>query len=406
MALLYALSAAQAELAGPPLCAIHVNHGLHPEAPAWTSLCQRHCDALDIPLRIETAEVRRLGRGLEAAAREARYAAFEKVLGAGDVLFTAHHADDMVETVMLRLFRGAGPRGLAGIPQQRPCGEGMIFRPLLAARASALCLAVEQAELEYVTDPSNLSVDQDRNYLRQVVIPAVEARWPGYRETVLRAARLQAQVQRRLTQLPLPVSQTVMGEPALEIDYSVDPDLLAAQIHQWLSETLIAVPDQRRLVEFARQALTAQAGRLPEIRWPGRCLRVWRQRIIEVSESEQRQCLPETVVVGEALSGPWGELQWTADEPGVTLCQGAVLQVVPSQRVASLAAPGRRHKPTHKWLQEMNVPPWWRSQLPVLYDNKDPVWILPAGPLEGIAAHNRSRCGPGLRPLWHPFSVL
>jgi tRNA(Ile)-lysidine synthase len=308
--------------------------------------------------------------------------------------------------VMLRLFRGAGPKGLAGIPRQRPCGKGVIFRPFLEATSAALRHAVTQAALEFVTDPSNLRVDQDRNYLRQVVIPAVEARWPGYRDTVSRAAQLQAQVQRRLTQLPLPVSETVMGEPALAIDGELEPDLLAAQIHQWVSEHSRAVPDQRRLLEFARQALTAQPDRLPEIRWDGRCLRVWRRQIIEVSEPREEAWLPETIIVGEASAGDWGELLWTTGEGGAALCPGAVLKVEPSQNIASLASPGRARKSTHKWLQEMNVPPWWRSQLPVLIDNNDPVWVLAAGPLEGIAVHHRTCDSPGFKPRWRPFSAL
>ena len=137
VALLYALHAARAETAGPPISAIHVNHGLHTDADNWSQVCQQHCHRLEIPLCVERVDVQPDGRGLEAAAREARYHAFERVLREGHVLFTAHHADDMVETVMLRLFRGAGPKGLAGIPRQRPCGKGTIFRPFLEATSAA-----------------------------------------------------------------------------------------------------------------------------------------------------------------------------------------------------------------------------------------------------------------------------
>ena len=406
VALLYALHSARSEVDSPEITAVHVNHGLHPEADLWANLCRQHCDALGIPLVIEKIEVQPAGRGLEAAAREARYHAFERVLSTNHVLFTAHHADDMVETVLLRLFRGAGPRGLSGIPRQRSCGEGLIFRPFLEVRSDALRDAVEEAELDYVTDPSNLRIDQDRNYLRQRVIPAVEARWPGYRDTVLRAAHLQAQVQRRLMQLPLSISQTVVGEPTLTIDPEVDAELLAAQVHQWLSQSEVAMPDRRRLMEFARQALTADADRLPEIRWGESCLRAWRQQIIQVSEPPPERVLPATVVVGEPLSGEWGELLWELETADIALCEGAVLKVVASGEMPSLASPGQTRKATRKWLQEMNVPPWWRSQIPVLTDTNGSLWVLSAGPLEGIAAHCQGCEGRALRPVWRPFLTL
>ena len=131
VALLHALVALSAEQSTPAIHAIHVNHYLHPDAGEWSQLCQRHADALRVPLIVADCKVLSSGRGLEADARRERYSAFEQVLEQDEVLFTAHHVDDQVETVLLRLLRGSGPRGLAGIPQQRPCGKGCVFRPFL-----------------------------------------------------------------------------------------------------------------------------------------------------------------------------------------------------------------------------------------------------------------------------------
>jgi tRNA(Ile)-lysidine synthase len=82
---------------------------------------------------------------------------------------------------------------------------------LLNTTSDTLRSAVEAAGLEYVIDPSNLETEQDRNYLRQVVLPVVAERWPGYRETIQRAAGLQAMAQQRLSQLPLPRTETSDG---------------------------------------------------------------------------------------------------------------------------------------------------------------------------------------------------
>ena len=406
VALLYALAAYRDDASAPPLHAIHVNHGLHVAAREWADLCQRHADRLSIPLQITVCNIEPSGRGVEADARRERYRAFEGVLAEGDILFTAHHADDMVETVLLRLLRGAGPRGLSGIPRERACGAGRIFRPLLNTASDTLRSAVEAAGLEYVTDPSNLETEQDRNYLRRVILPAVAARWPGYRETIQRAAGLQAVAQQRLSQLPLTRTETATGEAALVIDPTVDAAELAAQIHQWLGESDIDSPDRRRLLELARQALDAGADRLPELRWGAGCLRVWSGCIVSVSEPVEDRLLPGEIVVGEPAEGDWGRLDWERADDGPGLPAGARLCCSASGEIESVTPLNRPQKPTNKWLQEMRIPPWWRRHLIVLQSENGPVWVLPVGPLSAVAAPDISTAAPGLRPVWRLSSLL
>ena len=406
VALLYALAAYRDVASAPPLPAIHVNHGLHVAAGEWTDLCQRHADRLSIPLQITVCNIEPSGRGVEADARRERYRAFEGVLAEGDILFTAHHADDMVETVLLRLLRGAGPRGLSGIPRERACGAGRIFRPLLNTTSDTLRSAVEAAGLEYVIDPSNLETEQDRNYLRQVVLPVVAERWPGYRETIQRAAGLQRMAQQRLSQLPLPRTETTMGEPALVIDPTVDVAELAAQIHQWLGESDIDSPDQRRLLELARQALEAGLDRQPELRWGDGCLRVWNGWVVSVTEPASDWVLPGDVVVGEPAEGNWGRLDWEPADDGPGLPTGAQLACGASGEVESVTPLNRPQKPTNKWLQEMRIPPWGRRYLLVLYSETAPVWVLPVGPLSAAADLDNDTAEPRLRPVWHLSSSL
>jgi len=406
IALLYALAAYRDAASAPPLHAIHVNHGLHGAAGEWADLCQRHADRLSIPLQITVCNIEPSGRGLEADARRQRYRAFEGVLAEGDILFTAHHADDMVETVLLRLLRGSGPRGLSGIPRERACGAGRIFRPLLNTTSDTLRSAVEAAGLEYVTDPSNLETEQDRNYLRQAILPALAARWPGYRETIQRAAGLQAMAQQRLSQLPLPRTETTMGEPALVIDPTVDAAELAAQIHQWLGESDIDSPDQRRLLELARQALEAGLDRQPELCWDDGCLRVWSGRIVSVSEPTENWLFPDEIVVGEPAGGDWGRLDWEPAGDGPGLPYGARLFCGTSGEIDSVTPFNRPQKPTNKWLQEMRIPPWWRRHIPVLWSESAPVWVLPVGPLLAATDLDNDTAAPGLRPVWHFSSSL
>ena len=318
------------------------------------------------------------------------------------MLFTAHHADDMVETVLLRLFRGAGPKGLAGIPRQRACAAGVIYRPLLDVSGASLRQALDAAGVEYVIDPSNLESDQDRNYVRHKLLPLVAERWPGYRETIHRAATLQAMAHQRLSALPLRRAHTELGEPALLIDAALDPQTLAAQLHQWLSETTVTMPDRSRLLELARQALTADRDRQPELRWADRCLRVWNGLIVDITAPELAARFPKVVTVGEPQQGEWGRLDWEVSHNAVGLVGGEVMTTITTDELTAMTLPNRPEKPVKKWLQEMRIPPWWRRHLPVLMNKSGPAWLLPVGPLGGGCDPDEVSSVQRFRPIWTP----
>src|SRR5262249_18361308 len=105
--------------ANPRVRAVHIDHGLHPNSSLWSAHCRDLAQRLGVPLQVVSTKVRR-GRGesLEAAARETRYALLKAQLVPGEVLLTAHHEDDQLETVLLQLFRGSGLAGLAAMPER------------------------------------------------------------------------------------------------------------------------------------------------------------------------------------------------------------------------------------------------------------------------------------------------
>ena len=162
----------------PPLMAVHVNHGLSPNADAWQLHCEQVCRRLGVPLESRRVEVSNSGKGVEAAAREARYAVFEELLEPGGVVLLAHHLDDQVETFFLRLLRGAGTQGLSAMPANRALGRGILYRPLLEFSRDQLRDYAAQRQLEWVEDESNAQSGPKRNFLRREVLPLVEQRWP------------------------------------------------------------------------------------------------------------------------------------------------------------------------------------------------------------------------------------
>ena len=139
----------------PSINAIHVNHQLHPDADAWADRCAEFCRHLGVDLTISVISVVDSGKGPEAAARQARYEVFESLLIPGDLLLMGHHQDDQAETLMLRLLRGAGPRGLSAIPESRVCGQGFLLRPLLHTPRSVIEAFAASESLRPITDSSN-----------------------------------------------------------------------------------------------------------------------------------------------------------------------------------------------------------------------------------------------------------
>jgi tRNA(Ile)-lysidine synthase len=199
----------------PPLCAVHIHHGLQAAADAWPQHCQSICDALGVPLLIERVKVQP-GASLERAARDARYAVFSSLTQANDVLLTGQHRDDQAETLLFRLLRGAGVRGLSGMPAQRPVGQGTLIRPLLDISRAELEEFAQAHQLRWIEDPSNQDRQFSRNYLRHQVMPLLSARWPQAQASMSRSAAHLREAQGLLDEL----AQIDLAQAATAHDYA------------------------------------------------------------------------------------------------------------------------------------------------------------------------------------------
>ncbi|HEX6139721.1 MAG TPA: tRNA lysidine(34) synthetase TilS [Candidatus Limnocylindria bacterium] len=178
------------------LTVAHIDHGLREGSSTEADAVAGMTAALHVPCVVERADVRALARdehrSLEDAGRQARYRFLERVaagIGAEALIATAHTADDAAETILLRLVRGSGLRGVRGIPGRR----GRVVRPLLHARRADLRRALDDAGIAYLTDPSNADpAAADRNRLRAEVLPALERLNPAVVEALTRFGRLAA----------------------------------------------------------------------------------------------------------------------------------------------------------------------------------------------------------------------
>jgi tRNA(Ile)-lysidine synthase len=270
VALLHAACALRSQRAAHfrELHAVHVNHGLHPMASAWADHCRAVCQAWDVPLTVMAVDVRRAGRGLEAAARDARYAALAEAALAqrAALVLTAHHRDDRIETFLIQWLRGAGPDGLAAMPAARPFADGALalVRPLLEVSRAQIDAYVAQHALAYVEDSSNADTALLRNAIRRRVLPELAAARPGFHAAAARSIELIADASTALRALAaddLAACSAGVAAGALRLDRFafLAPARQRLVLRAWLAAAGIEAPSRARLQEIVQQALIARS---------------------------------------------------------------------------------------------------------------------------------------------------
>ena len=259
------------------LSAIHVHHGLSPNADAWAEFCVRLCSSLDIPLFVRHVQVERnTGAGLEAAARQARYAAF-----AGldcDCLLLAQHRGDQAETLLFNLLRGTGVTGAAGMQADRPLGRQRLLRPLLDTSRDEIERYAKDQGLSWVDDESNRDVALSRNFLRHEVLPVIARQFPAAEAALAQAAGNFAEAGGLLDDLAqedwglVAEGQSARLLALRQLSLPRLKNLLRYRLRQlgW------RVPVASRLEEFARQLQSAGPDRHPELVLPDGVMRAGR----------------------------------------------------------------------------------------------------------------------------------
>lgn len=256
--LLYLLAGLRESL-GFRLQAVHVHHGLMPQADAWAAQAQVFCAALAVPLSVERVQVESGGgKGLEAAARAARQSAFQRQ--SADALLLAQHADDQAETVLFRLLRGAGTRGLAAMAEAARLPSGLpLWRPFLTVPRAALQAFAATHDLRWSDDPSNTDRRHSRNFLRHEILPRLVARFPAAVDTLTRTAAQLAEDAALLDALAdLDARGAVDDQGRLSCARlgELPPARARNLLRRWLAGHGIHT-DRARLEDLLRQALAA-----------------------------------------------------------------------------------------------------------------------------------------------------
>lgn len=361
------------------LTAVHVNHNLHPDSGDWARHCRAVCRALDVELDVLSVDAACAAKGPkespESRARALRYAAMAELLEERDVLVTAHHRDDQVETLLLRLLRGAGVLGLAAMRPVRPLGRGRLARPLLDCdRAELLAYACRQG-LAWVEDASNADLRLDRNFIRHEVLPLLKKRWPSLVLPLSRTTAIHAETQSLLDDMARQDLASCAAGQASALTVSGLKELPPARrknlLRYWVRSLGLPLPGERQLSQVAG-VIDARRDSMALTGWPG---------------AELRRC-GDYVCLGAPL-GPFDETavhSWDFQEPcrlqhgeltavpgrggGLrrAACEQAAVQVRYRAGGETIRLPGRTgRRKVKKLFQEAGVPPWQRRRTPLIY---------------------------------------
>tara|TARA_B100000965_G_scaffold398474_1_gene416652 strand:- start:227 stop:1555 length:1329 start_codon:yes stop_codon:yes gene_type:complete len=163
--------------------AIHVNHSISPNSDKWEEFCRKNADEFGVKFfsyKLEELEI-----VTEDNLRKIRYEKFDHWAESNDLILTAHHKDDQVETILFRFMRGTGLNGLRGIPVWRKDGNSQFHRPLLDFSKRELYEYARNNKLKWVEDESNKDIDISRNFIRNKLLPIIKDKWPNAEKSIL-----------------------------------------------------------------------------------------------------------------------------------------------------------------------------------------------------------------------------
>jgi len=351
--------------------AIHIHHGLHPDADAWQQHCMEMCAEWQVPLRcIQVAVSPAHAQGLEAAAREARHAAFAQALPTGGILVLAQHQDDQAETVLLRALRGSGVDGLAAMRPWRRFAHGSLWRPLLKIPRAHLETYARTHQLRWIEDPSNAETQFDRNYLRHEVMPRLRARWPQAAARLAHVATLQAEAQALLdaemeTQLAACLGET---PDVIHVEHlrQHTPARRARLLRYWIGQRGLPPLPGHALARIEADLLPSALAAPARFCWQRAELTRWRD-------------LLHAQYARPPLPGDFS-CQWHPHTP-LRLPDGGQLELICAQSIPAdlvwqvharrggerIVLPGRQHSHSLKHvLQQQAIPPWIRPHVPLV----------------------------------------
>lgn len=348
-----------------PILAIHINHQLQPQSSIWSAKCRQLAEQWGVNFHSVDVSVVASGKGVEAAARDARYDAFEALLESGDILLQGHHADDQLETLVFRTLRGEGLVGLSGIPERREIGLAKLLRPLLCCSRAEIDDYVSANELSVIHDPSNHSRKFSRNQIRHDVIPTLKAFEPMAAELAAASAKYLQQSREALRELLCVYHDEQTGRDrwgwwCKPIEAMSDQSVW---IHHWISSVL-QLSISGKLVREIVNLLDLDVDRRGEVRLGALgCFYAYEGRLYFVMANSKDWTNELPVRIG----GHGEHYRVEATTSGLRLSPNAyeIRLVEAAGKILPAGRKGRRK--LKKYYQDIRVPWFARGRLPGLF---------------------------------------
>lgn len=361
------------------LQAIHIHHGLSVNATAWQEHCQQYCDSLTIPFITREVQVNAYAN-IEENARIARYKIFTSLLAENDCLLLGHHADDLAETVLLQLFRGAGIDGMAAMAPLSKLAKGALARPFLHYSRKKLEAYAHHYQLSWIDDESNQSNAFSRNYLRQQIMPLLREKWPGVVGNLVRSAMHCQQAKSNLEAL----AELDCGELCIQKEQlsllplmTLSHARLTNVLRTWFRRNGVRNPPANFLQRLIDEVILGRNDASAIVEWDDIAVRRYQQSLYLLKEQKSyRGACIEWSAFPKPLQLDKDGLYFLSANP--LSSNRAGLCIPSSCRIQVRFRQGGElfywHAQTKKLknlFQQWQIPPWQRDRIPLLYINEE-----------------------------------
>ncbi|CAM3734815.1 tRNA(Ile)-lysidine synthase [Vibrio aerogenes CECT 7868] len=370
---------------GREVLAVHINHGLSPDADLWAERCRQWCQDEDIAFQLHPVSLDKKSKGgLESIARQARYEALQHYVGANDLLLTGQHSHDQLETFLLALKRGSGPKGLSSMGEVSGFGAGKLVRPLLKISRTEIESFAKQHQLDWVEDESNQDLHFDRNFIRHKIAPVLLKRWPELPVAIQRSTELCAEQEALLDELlaqQLDRAQLPDGSLSVPVLLSLSEAVCRRVLRMWLARYDLQMPSRVQLMTLYHQVILAKEDADPRLHLGNSVIRRFSGRlyclpaVTDVTEWQHKITFNQPVELPDDL----GLITLRECDQGSLSREklaGVSLTIGFNPQGLSACPVGRCGRTRLKKLfQEYKVPVWQRRRMPILMAGEQVVAI-------------------------------